>query len=238
MSAVGTPKRRSMIEMRSFASPLASSTPKKQKDESSKEPTKDEQEEDVTTVIEVVSKRNYRRDIRLLRLRLDEIKLKIRQQSLGRQQSGIEDKENLCDKQESFFLGIQHDLIETCDQLLSQCRTQDLWAREQQSQAEQMYKSHIDELSAEVTDLRNENSRLKQKLVLIDTKIGEVLGENKFLRWENEQFSQNIVILQQQLNEKTLANNESLAELRCMKTNQAEINRLHNLKSVFFKSSN
>lgn len=66
-----------MFEMRSFASPLASSTPKKQVDELSNAGNK-EGEEEPTTVIEVVElpKRNYRREIRLLRLRLDEIKVR------------------------------------------------------------------------------------------------------------------------------------------------------------------
>jgi hypothetical protein len=72
---MGTPKRRSMFELRSFASPLASSTPKKQAEESS---NAGDVEEEPTTVIEVVElpKRNYRRELRLLRLRLDETKVR------------------------------------------------------------------------------------------------------------------------------------------------------------------
>lgn len=51
------------------------------------------------------------------------------------------------------------------------CKEQDQWAVEQQNQTEDMYKSHLDELGSEVGDLRDENSKLRQKLTLIDAKV-------------------------------------------------------------------
>lgn len=70
---MGTPRRRLLVsELRNnFSMPLASSTPKKHEDDESSN-----NEEDPITIIEV-PRRNYRREIRLLRLRLDEIKVRL-----------------------------------------------------------------------------------------------------------------------------------------------------------------
>ncbi|KAI6173158.1 hypothetical protein M3Y98_01052100 [Aphelenchoides besseyi] len=120
-----------------------------------------------------------------------------------------------------------NELQEVCDSLLSFCRSQDLNELEDRTTADQMYKKHINELTSECSEIRNENSVLRHKLTLIDSRIAEVLSENSFLRWENEQNSNTLDETRRRLDEKILANRELQAEIRCLKANQSEINRIH-----------